>query len=115
MSTMTTLSAVLNDLKQQGYTTDFNLMDNCLQCHGNSLKIHPDEFVVDRHYRFEGDTDPGDQAIVYAISSTKHNIKGTLVNGYGIYSDDMASEMIAALHTKAPDPLPSLPSQNPKN
>lgn len=95
--TMTTLSEVLNKLKKEGYTTDFNLKENCLVCNGNSLTLHPDEFVVDRHYRFEGHTDPGDEAIVYAISSVKNDLKGVLVNGYGIYSDNMTDEMVKAL------------------
>src|SRR5690606_27899280 len=46
----------------------------------------------------------GDEAIVYAISSDKHNIKGTLVNGYGIYADKLADEMIQALREN-PDTL----------
>lgn len=101
MDTMTTVSEVLNILKKRGYTVDFNLNDNCLICHGNSLQIYPDEFVVDKHYRFEGISDPGDEAVVYAISSAKHNIKGTLVDGYGIYSDGMTGDMIKALKEKA--------------
>ncbi len=100
MNTLTTLSEVLNHLKETGYTTDFNLGDNCLICHGNSLQLHPDEFVVDKHYRFEGATDPGDQAIVYAISSLKGDEKGVLVNGYGIYSDSMTDDMVNALRTR---------------
>jgi quercetin dioxygenase-like cupin family protein len=100
MDTMTTVSEVLNILKKEGYTVDFNLTDNCLLCQGNSLQVYPDEFEVDKHYRFEGISDPGDEAVVYAISSSKHGIKGTLVNGYGIYSEEMASEMIKALQEK---------------
>lgn len=99
---MTTVSEVLNTLKSKGYIVDFNLDDNCLICHSNSLKIHPEEFVVDKHYRFEGISDPADEAIVYAISSTKHNIKGTLVDGYGISSDKLTSDMIKALTEKRP-------------
>lgn len=101
MDTMTTVSEVLNNLKSKGYTVDFNLDDNCLICHSNSLKIHPDEFVVDKHYRFEGMSDPGDEAIVYAISSTKHNIKGTLVDGYGLSSNKATHDMIKALEEKS--------------
>ncbi len=97
---MTTVSEVLDNLKSEGYTVDFNLSDNCLVCHGNSLQVYPDEFVVDRHYRFEGMSDPGDEAVVYAISSDKHQIKGTLVDGYGIYSDEMTNELIQALRDK---------------
>lgn len=102
MDTMTTVSEVLNKLKKEGYTVDFNLDNNCLVCHGNALQINPDDFVVDRHFRFEGISDPGDEAVVYAISSTKHNVKGTLVNGYGIYSDEMGDEMVKALKENRP-------------
>lgn len=100
MDTMTTLSEILNKLKSEGYNVDFNLKENCLVCQGNSLEIHPDEFVVDRHFRFEGLSDPGDEAIVYAISSIRHDIKGVLVNGYGISSDPMGDKMIKALATQ---------------
>ncbi len=99
MDTMTTLSEILNKLKSEGYTVDFNLKENCLVCQGNSLEIHPDDFVVDRHFRFEGLSDPGDEAIVYAISSVKYDIKGTIVNGYGIYSDPVSDKMMKALAT----------------
>jgi quercetin dioxygenase-like cupin family protein len=101
MDTMTTVSEVLNNLKSKGYTVDFNLDDNCLMCHENSLKVHPDEFVVDKHYRFEGLSDPADEAIVYAISSTKHNVKGTLVDGYGTSSNMATYEMINALKERS--------------
>jgi hypothetical protein len=97
MNEMTTLSEILDKLKKEGYTIDFNLTSNCLECADNSLQIHPEDFVVDKFYRFEGESDPGDEAIVYAISSTKHDLKGTLVNGYGPFADDIAEELVHAL------------------
>lgn len=100
MDTMTTLSEIINKLKKEGYTEDFNLEENCLACHGNIVQVFPDEFAVDRHFRFEGLSDPADEAVVYAISSIKYNLKGTLVNGYGMYSDAIADEMIKALKEK---------------
>ena len=102
MDTMTTVSEILDKLKKDGYTVDFNLSDNCLLCHGNSLQIRPDEFVVDKYYRFEGISDPDDEAVVYAISSIKHDVKGTLVNGYGIYSDELSDEMMRSLTKNIP-------------
>jgi quercetin dioxygenase-like cupin family protein len=104
MDSMTTVSEVLNKLKKEGYTIDFNLEVNCLVCQGNALQVYPDEFAVDKHYRFEGLSDPGDEAIVYAISSEKHHLKGILVNGYGIYSDETSDEMVKALREKAASP-----------
>ncbi|WP_192823456.1 cupin domain-containing protein [Rufibacter sp. LB8] len=100
-NTLTTVSEVLQQLKDRGYTTDFNLTDFCLVCQGSRIELHPEEFVVDRHYRFEGISDPGDEAVVYAISSEKHGLKGTLVNGYGIYSDPISDAMLQALHPRA--------------
>ncbi|MEO7443936.1 MAG: phosphoribosylpyrophosphate synthetase [Ferruginibacter sp.] len=97
MNTMTTLSEITNLLKERGYTFDFNIKENCLECGDNLLKIFPGEFIVDKHYRFEGPSDPGDEAIVYAISSSKYNIKGVLVNGYGISSESITDDMIKAL------------------
>ncbi|MFC7671372.1 cupin domain-containing protein [Hymenobacter humi] len=73
------------------------MQDNCLVCHGNALQLASDEFRVDRHYRFEGQSDPGDEAVVYAISSARHNVKGTLVNGYGVSSEAMGADMVKAL------------------
>lgn len=94
---MTTLSEVTNYLKEKGYDLDFNLKSTCLECTENTTKLYPGEFIVDKHYRFEGASDPADEAIVFAISSSKHNLKGVLVNGYGISSDTITDEMIKAL------------------
>lgn len=100
MDTMTTLSEILTKLKKDGYSEDFNLQANCLACQGNRVQVFPHEFVVDRHYRFEGLSDPADEAVVYAISSAKYHLKGTLVNGYGLYADPLADEMVKALREK---------------
>ena len=75
MDTMTTLSEITNKLKAEGYTEDFNLQGSCLQCQSSLIQVFPHEFEVDKHYRFEGLSDPGDEAVVYAISSAKYNLK----------------------------------------
>jgi hypothetical protein len=100
MQPMTTVSEVINHLKNEGYLVDFNLKENCIECHGNYLQIFPDEFVIDKSYRFEGLSDPADEAIVYAISSPKYNVKGILVDGYGVSSEALTNEMIQALKKK---------------
>lgn len=35
--------------------------------------------------------------IVYAISSTKHDIKGIVINAFGIYSDPITSKIVERL------------------
>jgi hypothetical protein len=94
MEPMTTLSEVIIKLRDEGYTEDFNLQPHCITCVGNDLRLHPEDFVVDRHYRFEGPSDPNDEAILYAISSTKGDLKGILVNNYGASSDDATDAMV---------------------
>ena len=89
-----TVTAAVNGLKQRGYTVDFNLSQNCLVCHGD--KFNPDDFEITEVYRFEGNSDPADEAVVYAIESNKGQ-KGVLVNGYGPSSDELSGEMAKKL------------------
>ena len=97
MENYETLSEAISALKEQGYSEDLNLEDNCLECIAGKQKLMPDDFVIDKSFRFDVDEDPSDQSVLYAISSPKHGIKGLLVNGYGVYSDDMTNEMLEKL------------------
>jgi|SRR5690554_1154283 hypothetical protein len=80
-----TLSEAVNDLIRRGYTVDFLKMkeNNNLVWQGKDLELSPEEFVIDELYRFEGMTDPGDESIVFAISSPVHALKGIVINSYG--------------------------------
>ncbi len=93
-----TLSETINGLVKLGYTYDFNIKDEGIECHRTNITLSPEDFQIDHVYRFEGDTDPEYQSILYAISSAKFNVKGTLVNGYGISSDETATKLIAKLN-----------------
>ncbi len=94
-----TLSETINGLIKLGYTHDFNVPEECLVCHQINGTLSPNDFQIDKVYRFEGVSDPEYQSILYAISSAKYNIKGTLVNGYGISADEETSNLIALLQT----------------
>lgn len=98
MKSYETMSEAVNDLIKRGYDHDFNLEKEWVECKQNNCRLKADEFEIDEVYRFEGDTDPGDENIVYAISSTKENIKGVLVNAYGVYSDTTSAELVAKLN-----------------
>lgn len=97
---MTTLSAILAQLQKEGYTEDFNPSNQYLADQRSAILLSPHEFVVDRHYRFEGNSDPDDEAVVCTISSPKFNLKGNPVNAYGIYSDAASDELMKALQVK---------------
>lgn len=97
MTPYTTLSETMNELQKEGYTEDFNLRQNCIECRNGELRLFADEFKVDKFFRFEGASNPDDEAILYAISSNSKNLKGVLVNAYGIYSDPVTDEMLEKL------------------
>ena len=94
---MATVTEVINSLRKEGYVEDFNLQQNCLKCQQAHYSVFHNEFVIDKVYRFEGDSDPADEATVYAISCPKYDIKGVLVNGAGIYTDALTDEMLESL------------------
>jgi hypothetical protein len=94
-----TLSETINELVKLGYTHDFNIKDECIVCHKKNITLSPDDFQIDKVYRFEGASDPEYQSILYAISSISYDVKGVLVNGYGISSDEASSKITENLNT----------------
>jgi hypothetical protein len=95
-----TLSETMKELRNEGYVEDFNLQQNCLECRAGQFKVFADEFKIDKYYRFEGDSNPSDSSILYAISSDRHNLKGVLVNAYGIYSEPVTDEILQKLEIR---------------
>lgn len=93
-----TVTDAVNGLKKRGFDTDFNLTENCIVCNGH--KFSPNDFEIVEVYRFEGNSDPGDEAVVYGIEST-NGMKGVLITGYGASAVGMGSEMARklAMHT----------------
>ncbi|RYZ22214.1 MAG: phosphoribosylpyrophosphate synthetase [Sphingobacteriales bacterium] len=94
-----TLSETIDGLIESGYTLDFNIRQESLVCNRTNIMFSPEEFQIDKVYRFEGATDPDDESIVYAISSLNSDVKGVLVNGYGISADPATSKLVEKLRT----------------
>ncbi|HLV40948.1 MAG TPA: hypothetical protein VKY37_01620 [Brumimicrobium sp.] len=94
-----TLSETINALIKLGYIHDFNIKEECLICHSTDNVLSPKDFQIDKVYRFEGASDPDDNSILYAISSINSDMKGVLVNGYGISSSASTSKVIERLRT----------------
>jgi len=74
-----TVTKALQDLNEKGYTTDFNLEED-------RIKTHCDDFEIEHIYRYEGESDPGDEATVYGIKA-KNGQKGVFVVSPGSESD----------------------------
>src|ERR1044072_3395274 len=92
MKTYESLADALNDLKKRGYEAECEPQSNCLYCSNLDMRLYEEDFNVDEVYHFEGNSNPGDNAVVYALSSPT-GLKGTIVNVYGASSNNINSEI----------------------
>ncbi|MFN8305149.1 MAG: phosphoribosylpyrophosphate synthetase [Ferruginibacter sp.] len=97
MEAYDTVVEALNGLKERGYTTNFNIAFDKLICSEKKHVLNPDEFEITEVYRFEGDTNPGDEDVVYAVESKKGDIKGVFSGAFGLYADSVSTDMLRKL------------------
>lgn len=90
------VSIAVNELLKRGFTIDFNLDENLDAF--DSGKYNVNNFEIVEVYRYEGESDPGDEAVVYAIES-KFGVKGIIVSGFGVSAGRRANTLISRLHT----------------
>ena len=85
-----TLTAMENRLRQEGFKADFNVVDGHLTtietANGTPRAWKADDVRIVDFYRFEGESNPDDMSILYAIE-TVDGTKGTISNAYGTYAD----------------------------
>lgn len=81
-------------LEADGYRSDFSFMDGSVRCGACGHSHQPTQLVVRHTFRFEGDTDPGDEAIVLGIECPACGMRGAVVSAYG---PDASPEFIALL------------------
>ncbi|KAF2518754.1 hypothetical protein E0W68_08365 [Flavobacterium salilacus subsp. salilacus] len=89
------VAKALTELKEKGYTTDFNLQE------ARIINNYTD-FVIEEVYRYEGETDPADEATVYGIKSSDGE-KGVFVAGHGAYSEKSAAMVLHQMTIKDRD------------
>jgi len=90
---MNTLTAVSNKVTKLGYTDTFKVTKQGLHSAQRDKFYGPDEIIVTDFYRFEGQSDPADNSILYVIE-TNDGAKGMLVDAYGPYADAVVNNFI---------------------
>ncbi|MBF6652954.1 hypothetical protein C3B47_08620 [Flavobacterium columnare] len=103
ISTEKTLSEVIAVLDKRGYTENFNLLEVQDSYKDDGGKIDLNDLVIDKIYRFTGQNDVDDEAILYAMRNIKDGAKGIFVNGYGIYTDEEATAIIEKISVNEVD------------
>ncbi|MGV9004997.1 hypothetical protein [Flavobacterium sp.] len=86
------VSKALEELTQMGFTIDFNLQED-------AIEQNPDNYEILYIYRYEGDSNPDDSAVVYGIKSID-GIKGVFVAGYSANSATHAAKVLSDIIIK---------------
>jgi hypothetical protein len=89
----TTVLEALDDLKEKGFHHDFNL-------HHEDIKTNSHDYSVEHVYRYEGDSDPDEESVVYGIISNSGE-KGVFVAGFSANSDNDAAQIIEKLYIES--------------
>jgi len=79
-------------LREEGYTFDFRKEPDCIYCLELGVWIMPHEFNIDRCFHFEEVGFPDEDRVLLAISAFE-NVKGLLVDTFGVYSDNTSVEL----------------------
>lgn len=91
---MKTVIEIIETLKGEGYIYEFCIKNSALYCNSTDRNYKPGELVIEKSERYEGDSDPSDNSIVYALAATDGS-KGIFIDSYGVYSDPKLTKLIA--------------------
>ena len=83
VETAETVTDAIAILEADGYRTDFSFTDGTIRCSACDIAHAPPQLLVRRTFRFEGETDPGDEAIVLGIECPACGMRGVVVSAYG--------------------------------
>ena len=90
---MNTITEIINKLRAKNYTNDFIIENDTLICKETGESFTPDELVIEEIHRFEGDSNPDDMSIIYAITAIS-GTRGLVIDAYGTYSNPQISSFI---------------------
>ena len=97
MKSYDTVTEAVKGLKERGYTIDFNIAFDKLICSENKHCLKPDEFEIVESHRFEGDSNPDDEDVVYSVESKDGKLKGVITSAFGLYADPVSNKIIQKL------------------
>lgn len=84
---MLTMSQVMARLAKKGITKEFRMNENKDFVFQDSEEIlKPSDIKILKSYRFEGDSNPSDNAVLY-LAEDVHGHKGMIIDSYGADSN----------------------------
>ncbi|MEO7309547.1 MAG: hypothetical protein ABIX01_04055 [Chitinophagaceae bacterium] len=97
MKTFDSLLDAINYYKSIGFKKDFNLAFDHLICTENKIRLEPSAFEIIEAIRFDANTDPAEESILYVVQSRDGEMKGTIVSAFGTYADTISNELLDRL------------------
>lgn len=79
------LLEAIEDLARRGFMENFMLVEGGLWASGRGRVYRPGELVIVEHHRFEGESNPDDMSVVYAIEC-RDGVRGIVVDAFGAYA-----------------------------
>lgn len=86
-------SKVMQHLRKDGFEHDFRMEKKKLVMDDPKASFSPAQVRIVDEYRFEGETDPADMSILYALE-TDTGEKGVIMNGYGVSANPELDEFL---------------------
>ena len=90
---MEDLAHAVERLTRAGYRDDFRAERSGLRAVKEGQVYAPETMIVDEVVRFEGESDPGDEVVLYALRAGASGVRGTYVVTYGTYVAPNDAEM----------------------
>ena len=97
-----TVVDALRLLRADGYDIEFQLADGHLQCNDEARACPASDAVVERLYRFEGASDPGDEMVVFGLRDPETGRRGVLASAFGLAADPELLEHLTGLSKRFP-------------
>lgn len=76
------LSEAHQNLLRRGYDRNYRVTEDAIMEDGDGHRYSPSQLSIDEFHRFEGESDPADNSIIYAVTAND-GTKGTLVDAFG--------------------------------
>jgi hypothetical protein len=99
---MTTLSQMIPKLREKGYINDFEMIEGGMLLKQTNEAFLPEELVIERVYRFEGNSSPDDEAVLYGVKAS-NGLKGIIIDAYGADDDDDLAGFLRKVKTEIID------------
>jgi hypothetical protein len=94
---METLSQAVERLRSAGYESDFRAENGWMRATASGFLHEPESLAIEEVVRFEGESDPGDEAALFALRSTVDDSRGTYVVTYGPQVDARDADVVGRL------------------